>query len=296
MARFASPKFRSFLAIIGIGFIGGAISPYAIKILRINFGPFTIVFWRFFLAAICFLPLVNWKQINWRKSRQLIFLSVFYFANIVLFSWGIKYTTGIASQLLYVLSPILVLLGAFFMLGEKISKSQLLGSLISFVGVLLLLAKSINPDTLNSLGTFKGNLAILTAVVCWSLFTVESRRYLKGVPSQEITLFAFLVTAFLSLPLMIWETRTSSFLAVNTEQILILVILGLVCSIGFLVLQQYALAHVKAFYVSFSTFLGVFFTCFTGLVFFNEKISWALGLGLILIVFGSLLVVLYSRK
>jgi len=299
MAGLKSAKIKSTLAIIAIGFIGGSISPYTIKILRNDFGPFTIVFWRFFLATLFFLTVFNWKSFRLKKIKQLSFLGIFYFANIVLFSWGIKYTTGIASQLLYVLTPVLVMLGAFLLLKETITKIQIAGTIITFIGVLFFLLKSTvsDPSLVNSLGTFKGNLAIFIGIFCWSIFIIESRRYLRDIPSQEITLFSFITTSLLSLPLMIIESTTSGFFnRINLLQIVLFLVLALISSVAFLVLQQYALSQLKAFYVSFSTYLGMFFTGLTGIIFFNEKLSLYLVIGLIFISIGSFLVMVNRFK
>src|SRR3989338_6164513 len=68
----------------------------------------TVLFWRMFFAALSCLPFFIMRKV-WRMNnfRTLIKISLLSSINIILFMWGIQYTTASASQLIYALIPIL---------------------------------------------------------------------------------------------------------------------------------------------------------------------------------------------
>lgn len=122
----------------------------------------------------------------------------------VLFFTSIKYTTAINASIIGAANPIVTTLIAGVFLRQKIPGKQIVGIVISFVGVLL----TISGASLNVLRHFafdKGDLWMGLAVICWSAYAVYSKSRGKGIPPLILTYYSFLVCTILLIPFTVWE-------------------------------------------------------------------------------------------
>src|SRR3989344_1120242 len=166
-----------FVLLLTAGLWGMA--PFAIKIALREWPPFTISFFRF-LVAFLVLILLIWgrKQLTFAKKDlwQLLFFSVFACLNMLLFAYGIQFTTTITGALLYTLSPILVGLGSFIFLKEKFSRLQITGTGLAFFGVILIIfSPVVYGEQQWQTGSLYGNLIILVAVLSFAIYSLGSR-------------------------------------------------------------------------------------------------------------------------
>ena len=83
--------------------------------------PFFFTFLRFVFAAFFIIPFVIWKLPK-DNLLKLLALSLFAMWNVVLLAVWIQYTTVMSSSIIYLLSPILVLLLSVLIFKTRVKK------------------------------------------------------------------------------------------------------------------------------------------------------------------------------
>ena len=83
---------------------------------------------------------------------------------------GVYYTTSINASLMNSLTPIFIYILSFIFLKIHVSRFQIIGTIISLLGVLFILSGGSLSNILNF--TFnKGDLIVLVAVLGWSIYS-----------------------------------------------------------------------------------------------------------------------------
>jgi len=147
--------------------------------------PFVAASLRFTLASIVILLILVWTEKNivetikrnWKAFIALGLIGVAGFNG--LFFLGLKYTTAVNGALIMATNPLVTMLMAALLLGQAISARQWLGLAFSFFGVLLVITHG-SVDTLIHLKIASGDWIIFAANLCWALYSVLNRRYIKN--------------------------------------------------------------------------------------------------------------------
>jgi len=151
-----------------------------------------------FLLPLLFFIKKEAIQFDLKTNAVLLLQALFgvFFYGIFTF-WGLQYTTAATSGLITSAAPVIVALLAFFFLKEKLSRQRILGILFVVTGLLAInLYPFFNSDTDGST-SIKGNMLILLAVLCESLFSILSKVACKPMSALYrttiITFYAFLL-------------------------------------------------------------------------------------------------------
>lgn len=145
--------------------------------------PMTMVAWRFIVAALCMMA-VFWIRERPRAEdirRNLAMYAVLGVVGIFGFNAlmfiGLKNTSAVNAVLIMAMNPLVTAVLSAPILGERIRPRQGAGVALSLVGVLFVITRG----SLSSLRGFSaGDLLIFGGSVCWSLYGVLGRKYLKG--------------------------------------------------------------------------------------------------------------------
>lgn len=268
---------RALIAIIIAGVLGG-IGPIFTKVALTEFTPFQIVFVRFFLAFLILLPIATITgKLHYDKKDlfTLILISIFFAGNIILFVVGLQYTTSIAAQLSYLLTPAFVVILSFLFLQHKIERRHLLSIAAGFTGGLLLVFRSGNAELVQSLGNMKGNILILSAVACWSIYVTLSKKYSHKYSPLNLIMLVNFTTAFLAFLFLCIKKQDifTAFAHAHPLTIINLMLLVVFNSIFLFFLYQWAIKLVKPFSVSLSSYLSLLTTAIIAIPLFGEKIT-----------------------
>lgn len=121
----------------------------------------------------------------------------------LLFYFSAHHTTAVNIGILQGAIPIVVLIGAFFMYGTRITSLQMLGVVVGLIGVITVALRGV-PSQLADLTLNDGDLLMAGACVLYAGYTLglKSRPKVSG-----IVLFAYfaIAGAFLSAPFAIYE-------------------------------------------------------------------------------------------
>lgn len=161
-------------------FISGVVSPIELS------------FYRWFFVLVVLMPyyFIHFKRLNYYIKKyffKILFLgvlSITFFNTFVYF--GLQTTTATNALLINSSTPVLIILLSSLILKKHLNKIEILGVVISTLGVLYVILKGNFNEILN-LSITSGDLWILIAAFDWALYSV----LLKFKP-QEIKPFDFL--------------------------------------------------------------------------------------------------------
>ena len=168
------------------------------KLLTENFDTPQIVFLRS-LFAIPFAFVICYKQNTVTQLTQPLWGWQLYRGLLTVgaqfgFFFGLAYLDLVTALMLAYISPVLIVLAASFLLGERVSFKRWLGVTVAFSGVLIIL----NP------GEFEvqpAMIAILLSMVCWALLSISNRQLSDRIDPSVLgfytTPISVLVGAFL---------------------------------------------------------------------------------------------------
>lgn len=121
---------------------------------------------------------------------------------------GLHYTTSINASLMNSSTPIMIYLLSFLLLGERLALNQIIGTLISLAGVTFIIAKG-HISSLASLNFNKGDMIVLIAVMCWSLYSLLVKKYATKLHGQANFLVTIALGIIMLLPFFIYEQFTT---------------------------------------------------------------------------------------
>ena len=177
--------------------------------------PFALVLARWVMVAAVLWPLfgrqviAHWPAIRARLGAVVFmsiagftaFNSLFYVASI--------HTSGVNIGILQGSMPVMVLIGAVMLFGERVSALQIIGVIVTLAGVAVVACKG-DLDVLLSRALNYGDLLMLIAALFYSAYTVAIRAR-PDVPGAALfTLFA-VIAAVAAIPLAVWETTTPGY-------------------------------------------------------------------------------------
>ena len=168
---------------------------------------FTLAFLRFGTASLLLLPFVLKKLAIKEKDWPLVIAAAILGVtlNISFFFLGLKNAPSINAPIIASSGPIILILGSIFFLHEKPKKKVLLGTFISLIGVLIIIARPLFEagfDLTAVIGNFYFVIATIAAVIHTLLAKELSSRYSALV----ISFWSFLIGSLSFFPLFWQET------------------------------------------------------------------------------------------
>lgn len=276
-------------------FLGAAVGTL-VKLLVVHLDPLTIVATRFFLGLLIIAPFTFKKQLIRRliSDKFLISAGILFSLNVIFFAIGIQYTSLIMGLLLYVFTPLIVAIIGYIFLKEKLTNNQIVGLLLSLVGISILIWNSFKTADIFSFGKPLGNFLIGIAVLSWSLYIVISRKNTRKFNPWEITFTNFVMACIISIlalgPLIANGDLNYSF---NLKVDLVAVCLAIVALL-FIVAYQFLIKNTSAFISSLNLYVQVIWSTALGIILFNERLKSNLILGALLIITGVFLATSYQ--
>jgi drug/metabolite transporter (DMT)-like permease len=108
---------------------------------------------------------------------------------------GLALTTASMSTLIWAAEPALILLLAWLLLRERLTRSLLFLSAVALAGAVMVVGAGTS-------GVLSGNLLVFTAVLCCAIYTVWTRHLIAGV--EPLVLVTLQQTVSLAWALLIW--------------------------------------------------------------------------------------------
>ncbi len=212
-----------------------------------DFDPLVVIFGRMAVATFCFAFFIKrFKGIDYRKGDLKIILMMGFFEPCLYFVFeakAIQYTTAAQAGMVTGVLPLLVAVGAGFLLGEQITKQAFAGFGLSILGVCWLsMSGSVSENAPNPI---LGNFLEFIAMVCAAGYVITLKRLTNRYPSLFLTgIMALTGCVFFGALLFLPGTNLpNSFEPVST---LIIIYLGVFVTLGAYGLFNYGVSKIPA--------------------------------------------------
>lgn len=207
---------------------------------------------------------------------------------------ALHYTTSINASIVNTSTPILLFLLSFIFLKEKLNTKQVAGALLSLVGLLFIISKG-SITILLQLSFNKGDLIVIGAVICWSIYSLLIRRYAGILPTYS----TFVVTAFLGililLPFSIVEMQTKE-IVWSLATIATILYTGIFASIVAFMSWNTAVERVGPSKAGVFLNLIPVFAAIFAVLFIDESLAWYQGAGGVLVILGVFISTRITKK
>ena len=282
------------------------ILPVALKAMMSYMDPYTITWYRFFLAGLVSFSILSFKKgipqlrgTNNQNAVTLLIASIGLCGNYILYLQGLSRTGPGAAQVLIQLAPILLIIGGVTIFKEDFHARQLIGLICMLIGFGLFFQHRLQ-EIFTSLTEYTlGVLLIIGASATWAAYALAQKQLLKLFNSQQILFLIFFSGTIVLLP----TAAPGKLLVLDFTGILLLAF----CSVNTLLAYgcfAEALEHWEASRVSAIlaivplitlAFMEWVIPAYPELA-SSEKITWVSFLGAIVVVAGTVIFVIKQNK
>lgn len=174
--------------------------------------PFGLSFMRWTIAFLAVLPfaageIVAKRAVIFHRWRFLLLIALLGLTVCNSLGYlGLQWTTALNAGLINSAGPMLTLIAAFIFHRERAAPLQIVGLLVSLMGVLVIVLRG-DPGALLHLAINRGDLAILIGVATWSVYTVLLPRAPRELSPVALLAVLFAIGSITVLPLHLAESR-----------------------------------------------------------------------------------------
>lgn len=273
-----------------------ALVPIAAKTSVQEIPGMTILFIRMLVAALCFLPfflhLKPWKKNGFRK---LVLVSLGSTVNVAFFIWGIRYTSATASQVIYALMPVLIIIFNICIMKMKYDWHKIAGILVSLAGVIYIMYLSAIENGTTISGSLIGNLGIVIAMLGWTIYLMYSKEMNKKFSPTEIGSTSVMVTFLITIPLVLFEQLIlkppTSFSLLSVGGAAYMGVFGTFLAYIF---YQYGIAHSSPLTASLTSFIQPVVAAVLAGILIGEKLTIQFTIGSMIVLGGLFFATLYD--
>jgi drug/metabolite transporter (DMT)-like permease len=262
----------------------------AIKVANVGYNPVFAVLVRSAIACLLVLLWCRYRRISLLDSDGTlgagILAGVLFGAEFVLIFLGLDYTTAARGALMINTMPFWVLIGAHFLLGERIKLQKFWGLALAFVGVALVFSDELSLPEPSAIW---GDLMCLGAGILWALTTlVIKTSRLSSASAEKTLLYQLVVSTFFVIPFLpvagpiLREVNTLATLSLLFQSVFIV---AFTYVLWFWLMRRYPASGLSSF-----AFLTPAFGVLCGGLLLNEPLSLRIFLALALIAAGLLVV------
>ena len=261
------------------------------RYIHADFSAETLAFYRNGIALTFMLLFIRstWRQLwptlktHWAiiVPAGLIGTALF---NFNLYS-ALQTTTAVNGAVAMSLTPAVVPIIAYFMLGDRFAARQALGVVVSFIGVGIVLIRG-DLNVLASLDLTIGDLMAISAMICWSYYSVLVKKRPDTVCPNLFLACLLTCAVGALLPFFIWQAVTSTILPTNTMNLFAAAYIGLFPTLIALVLFNRSIDSVGPSAAGHFQHLVPVFAATLGILFLGETLHAYHGAGATLIAMG----------
>jgi len=249
--------------------------------------PVTLGVFRFGTGFLILLPIALAMKSRWPSGRDWIAVALlgilFFFAFSVLFNLAYSYTTAARGALTLSTMPLTTMLVGAALGVEKITRRKCVGVLVAVAGVFFALMFGLTGAPA---GAWRGELVMLSATMCMSLYNVWSRPFIARSDPLAFLTAGMGAAAFC---LLVWALAIHGFAAAEhfePLQWIAVAYLGVVGSAGAFILWVFALSRTSPTKTAVTITVNPVFASIVGALAIGEGIGLNLIVGLAAVVVG----------
>jgi drug/metabolite transporter (DMT)-like permease len=183
------------------------ILPIAIKEVIVTMDAFTLVWYRFLLAALVLLPflyrrkqLPDLAKINTKILLLLGIAGVSLAANYILFAHSLNYINAQSSEALIQLTSLFLLLGGVIVYREPFFFVQKLGALLIIIGLVLFFNDRFDEVLVAGSQLGLGIFILVASSLLWTVYALLQKYLLHSLNSAQILFVLYALSTGLLLP------------------------------------------------------------------------------------------------
>ena len=259
-----------------------------------NIPPMSLVFYRWSLVWLILLPftfkeIIRSKDIILKNLPLLLFLALTSVGLFNSFTYlSLVYTQVINASLFNTAIPAIIILLCFLFKIEKTNKYQILGLIISVIGILSIITK-LNLEIILSLNFNKGDLIMIGGVITWGLYSSFLKRKTFTLPLLTLVHVLCSFGLIFIFPQFIYEFSQGQKIDLNIDLFYILIFLALFPSIGSYYCWAGAVSIIGANRAGIFLSLIPLFSTIMAIFFYKEQFQFFHLIGAILIILGLFL-------
>ena len=259
-----------------------------------NIPPMTLVFYRWSLVWLILLPftfkeIIRSKDIILKNLPLLLFLALTSVGLFNSFTYlSLVYTQVINASLFNTAIPAIIILLCFLFKIEKTNKYQILGLIISVIGILSIITK-LNLEIILSLNFNKGDLIMIGGVIAWGLYSSFLKRKTFTLPLLTLVHVLCSFGLIFIFPQFIYEFSQGQKIDLNIDLFYILIFLALFPSIGSYYCWAGAVSIIGANRAGIFLSLIPLFSTIMAIFFYKEQFQFFHLIGAVLIILGLFL-------
>jgi drug/metabolite transporter (DMT)-like permease len=256
--------------------------------------PLSLVFYRWTLVWFILLPftykeIIKYKDIIFHNLPLLFLLG---FTSVGLFNsftyLALIHTQVINASLFNAAIPAIIILLCFLFKVEKTNKFQILGLIISVLGIIAIITK-LKVDILLSLNFNKGDLIMVGGVLTWGIYSTLLKRKKFTLPLLTLVHVICTLGLISVLPQFLYEYTNGQVIKFDINLVYTLIFLALFPSIGSYYCWAGAVSIVGANRAGISLSLIPLFSTIFAIAIYDEKFQLFHLIGAILIILGLFL-------
>jgi drug/metabolite transporter (DMT)-like permease len=260
--------------------------------------PLTLNFLRWLIVWIILIPftfrdiLMNFKVIkkNFYSILLMSITSISVFNSVVYYS--LNFTQVLNGALMISTIPVLIVFISFLFKTEKINSSQILGLVLSIIGVATIVTR-LDFGKLLNLDINKGDLWLLVAMLSWAIYSTMLRTHKTGLKYLSFMTLIVSIGLIFLFPQFLFELNNHQIIKFNIPVILITSYVVFFAGIGSYVLWNKAVLIVGPNKAGIFLHLMPVFSSFMAIFLLNEKLMNFHIIGAIIIFIG---IYLSSKK
>ena len=256
--------------------------------------PMSLVFFRWSLVWLILLPftykeIIKYKEVIFKNLPLLFFLALTSVGLFNSFTYlALVHTQVINASLFNTAIPAMIILLCFIFKIEKTNRFQIMGLILSVLGILSIITK-LDFNILLHLNFNKGDIIMIGGVITWGLYSSFLKK--KKFTLPLLTLVHILCTFGLLfiLPQFLFEISQGKIIKFDINLSYILIYLALFPSIGSYYCWAGAVSIIGANRAGIFLSLIPLFSTILAMFFFNENFYFFHFIGSVLIVLGLIL-------
>ncbi len=263
--------------------------------------PVALAYWRWVLAVLFMLPFAipqirrAWPQI-WRHRGVIALLALVGTGFHNLFSYlGLNYTTATNGVMLNSAIPVMIIVLGVVFFGQRVTRLQLAGVVISLFGVLAILSKG-HPETLAAFRFNAGDLIVLGSMLLWALYTLMLKWRPEGIPPIAFLCVCGIVGVAAMTPVYVWDVATGAAISWSWPVVGALLYVGLFPSFIGYIFWNKGVEQVGPNVAGLFVHLMPVFGSVLSWLFLDERLYWFHFAGMALILAGIFLTTRSSRQ
>jgi drug/metabolite transporter (DMT)-like permease len=184
------------------------ILPIAIKEVIVAMDAFTLVWYRFLLAALILFPFLHFRKqlpkLGTASNKSLLLLLIAGVAlagNYVLFAHSLNFINAQTSEALIQLTTLFLLLGGVIVYREPFFFVQKLGALLIVLGLVLFFNDRFNEVLTAESQLGLGIIILVSSSSIWAIYALLQKYLLRDFSSVQILFVLYTLSAVILLPL-----------------------------------------------------------------------------------------------